>query len=87
VIGDVVISVSDLRGRCIKTPFDLDTLAHDPDALTEIRRRLFAKDPRDRYGSASELARELVPAPAQCGVPRRGRRVSRTRPRRMDPPS
>src|SRR5262245_44286918 len=39
VIGDVVISVSDLRGRCIMTTFDPDTLAHDPAVLAEIRRR------------------------------------------------
>ena len=35
-----------------------------PDAIVQ---RLLAKDPRDRYGSASELARELVPALARCG--------------------
>jgi uncharacterized protein YcbX len=39
VIGDVVISVRDLRGRCVMTTFDPDTLAHDPDVLAEIRRR------------------------------------------------
>jgi serine/threonine-protein kinase len=45
---------------------------HLPGATAELRmlddivQRCLAKDPRDRYGSASELARELVPALARC---------------------
>ncbi|HEY6894189.1 MAG TPA: hypothetical protein VI258_08480, partial [Rhodanobacteraceae bacterium] len=34
--------------------------------LDAIVQRCIAKDPRDRYASASELARELVPALARC---------------------
>ena len=45
---------------------------HLPGASPEMRlldtivQRSIAKDPRDRYGSAAELARELVPALARC---------------------
>ena len=36
-------------------------------ALDAVVQRCLAKDPRDRYGSASEAANELVPALARCG--------------------
>lgn len=39
VIGDVVIDVEDLRGRCIMTTFDPDTQAHDPNVLRDIVKR------------------------------------------------
>jgi serine/threonine protein kinase len=35
-------------------------------ALDAVVQRCLAKDPRDRYGSASEAARDLVPALARC---------------------
>ena len=35
-------------------------------ALDAVVQRCLAKDPRDRYGSASEAAKELVPALARC---------------------
>ena len=35
-------------------------------ALDAIVQRCLAKDPRDRYGSAAELAKDLVPALARC---------------------
>jgi serine/threonine protein kinase len=47
---------------------------HLPGASPEIRRldaivqRCIAKDPRDRYGSAAEIAIDLVPALAACAV-------------------
>ena len=43
VVGDVVISVQDLRGRCIMTTFDPDTLAHDPNVLRDIVKRFGGK--------------------------------------------
>jgi hypothetical protein len=35
-------------------------------ALDRVVQRCLAKDPRDRYGSAAEVAKELVPALARC---------------------
>jgi uncharacterized protein YcbX len=39
VIGDVVVLLHSLRGRCIVTTFDPDTLAQDVDVLRDIGRR------------------------------------------------
>jgi len=39
VIGEVVIEVQDLRGRCIMTTFDPDSLASDPEVLRDIVNR------------------------------------------------
>jgi serine/threonine protein kinase len=36
-------------------------------ALDAVVQRCLANDPRDRYGSATEAAKELVPALARCG--------------------
>lgn len=38
-IGDVVIRLADLRGRCVMTTYDPDTLVQDPDVLKSIVRR------------------------------------------------
>ena len=38
-IGPVVIALADLRGRCVMTTVDPDTLARDPRVLTDIVRR------------------------------------------------
>jgi len=35
-------------------------------ALDAVVQRCLAKDPRDRYGSASEVAKELVPTLSRC---------------------
>jgi uncharacterized protein len=35
-IGEVLIGVQDLRGRCVMTTFDPDTLKQDPNVLKEI---------------------------------------------------
>ena len=43
LIGDVVIGIEDLRGRCIMTTFDPDTLAHDPGVLRDIVKRFGGK--------------------------------------------
>lgn len=42
-IGDVSIYVQDLRGRCIMTTFDPDTLDHDPSVLRDIVKRFGGK--------------------------------------------
>jgi uncharacterized protein len=42
-IGDVLIGIHDLRGRCIMTTFDPDTLAYDPDVLRDIVKRFGGK--------------------------------------------
>jgi hypothetical protein len=43
LIGDVVVGIQDLRGRCIMTTFDPDTLAHDPNVLRDIVKRFGGK--------------------------------------------
>lgn len=43
IAGDVVIHIEDLRGRCIMTTFDPDTLAHDPNVLRDIVKRFAGK--------------------------------------------
>jgi uncharacterized protein len=42
-IGDVVVGIHDLRGRCIMTTFDPDTLEHDPGVLRDIVKRFAGK--------------------------------------------
>jgi uncharacterized protein YcbX len=41
--GEVEIGIDDLRGRCIMTTFDPDTLAHDPNVLRDIVKRFGGK--------------------------------------------
>src|SRR5258708_14878543 len=41
-IGEVLVGLEDLRGRCIMTTFDPDTLAHDRRVLTSIVERFGA---------------------------------------------
>lgn len=64
-IGDVIIGVQDLRGRCIVTTFDLDTLIQDPQVLADIVRKFDGTLALNRYvirggeirvGDAIELA-------------------------------
>jgi len=42
-IGDVVIAIDDLRGRCVMTTYDPDTLEQDRDVLLGIIRRFDGK--------------------------------------------
>ena len=42
-VGEVIIHIEDLRGRCIMTTFDPDTLAHDPSVLRDIVKRFAGK--------------------------------------------
>lgn len=43
IVGDVEIALADLRGRCVMTTFDPDTLDHDPNVLRDIVRRFGGK--------------------------------------------
>ena len=43
VIGEVESGIEDLRGRCIMTTFDPDTLVHDPNVLRDIVNRFGGK--------------------------------------------
>ena len=43
VIGEVVIALGSLRGRCVMTTFDPETLAQDPEVLKDIVRRFGGK--------------------------------------------
>jgi uncharacterized protein YcbX len=38
-IGGVVIDLDSLRGRCVMTTYDPDTLEHDPTVLKDIVKR------------------------------------------------
>ena len=42
-IGNVVVGIHDLRGRCIMTTFDPDTIEHDPTVLHDIVKRFGGK--------------------------------------------
>ncbi len=50
----------------LRTDYHLPGESPEMRALDAIVQRCLAKDPRDRYGSASELAGDLVPALARC---------------------
>jgi tRNA A-37 threonylcarbamoyl transferase component Bud32 len=51
----------------LRSDYHLSGASTEMRVLDAIVQRLLAKDPRDRYGSAAELAGELVPALARCG--------------------
>src|SRR5215475_11117297 len=42
-IGEVLIGIQDLRGRCVMTTYDPDTLEQDPNVLKEIARKFAGK--------------------------------------------
>ena len=65
LLPTVAVPVWNARGRHFRRKIDVfrDTL--EVRALDAIVQRCLAKDPRDRYGSASELATDLVPALAR----------------------
>jgi uncharacterized protein len=67
-IGDVIIGIQDLRGRCIMTTFDPDSLKQDRQVLTDIVRRFegtlalncyVIRGGEIRVGDTVELARHL----------------------------
>jgi uncharacterized protein YcbX len=72
-IGDVVIALADLRGRCVMTTFDPDTLAQDHRVLRRIvdqfDGRLALNASVMRAGHVREGDRvDLIEAPERAGV-------------------
>ena len=72
-IGDVLIALADLRGRCVMTTFDPDTLAQDHRVLRSIVRRFDGRLALNaavvRAGHVREGDRvELIEAPDGAGV-------------------
>jgi len=76
--GDAVIALANLRGRCIMTTFDPDTLAQDVDVLRDIRARfggtlaLNAWAGREGHVAVGDRA-ELLDEPVQLALPALGR--------------
>ena len=71
-IGDVLIALADLRGRCVMTTFDPDTLAQDHRVLQSIVRRFDGRLALNaavvRAGHVREGDRvELIEAPDGAG--------------------
>lgn len=76
--GDAVIALADLRGRCIMTTWDPDTLAQDVNVLRDIRKRfdgrlaLNAWAGREGHIAVGDDVTQLH-APIELTVPRAGR--------------
>ena len=76
--GDAVIALANLRGRCIMTTFDPDTLAQDVDVLRGIRSRfggtlaLNAWAGREGHVAVGDAA-ELLEQPIELALPALGR--------------
>jgi hypothetical protein len=73
-IGDVLIALADLRGRCVMTTYDPDTLAQDQRVLQSIVRRFDGRLALNaavvRAGHVREGDRvELIEAPDGAGIP------------------
>jgi uncharacterized protein YcbX len=83
-IGDVIIGLATLRGRCIVTTYDPDTVAQDVDVLRDINARfdgtlaLNAWAGRPGHIAVGDAA-ELLEVEAELAYPLTGRFVSRTR--------
>lgn len=66
-IGEVIIQVEDLRGRCVMTTFDPDTVASSPEVLRDIVKRFGGKLALNcdvLKGGVIELGQEVVLEPA-----------------------
>lgn len=76
--GDAVIALADLRGRCIMTTWDPDTLAQDVDVLRRIRAdfdgtlALNAWAGRDGYVAVGDDV-ALIDQPVELALPAAGR--------------
>jgi uncharacterized protein YcbX len=61
-IGEVLIGLADLRGRCVMTTFDPDTAAQDPRVLRDIVERFDGRLALNASVLASGTIREGDPA-------------------------
>lgn len=76
--GDAVIALANLRGRCIMTTFDPDTLAQDVDVLRDIRSRFGGTLALNAWaGREGDVAvgdpAELLDQPVELALPALGR--------------
>jgi uncharacterized protein YcbX len=76
--GDAVIALANLRGRCIMTTFDPDTLAQDVDVLRGIRARFDGTLALNAWaGREGDVAvgdpAELLDRPVELALPALGR--------------
>jgi len=70
-IGDAVVRLDSLRGRCPMTTVDPDTLARDPEVLRDIGRRFggrLALNAEVRRGGAVRVGDAVTLVPAARGV-------------------
>lgn len=61
-IGNVVIDLDSLRGRCVMTTYDPDTLEHDPTVLKDIVKRFggeLALNSAVEHGGVLEVGQEV----------------------------
>jgi len=69
-VGTVLIGLEDLRGRCVMTTFDPDTLEQDRHVLTSIVRRFDGKLALNAFvirgGTAHEGDEAALLSPAEC---------------------
>ena len=83
-IGELLIDVDSLRGRCVMTTFDPDSLAHDPSVLRDIVERFggrLALNCAVVHGGPIRVGQEvqLITPPAHGSLSQRGAAdISRT---------
>src|SRR5262249_38753833 len=59
-------TVERVLAQVLQGDYHLPADSPETRTLDRIVQRCLAKDPRDRYGSANELARDLIPALVDC---------------------
>jgi uncharacterized protein YcbX len=74
-IGSAEVGLADLRGRCVMTTYDPDTIAQDPSVLRDIVRRFGGTLCLNAHVITPGLIEEAMPAtlhPGEHGDPPRG---------------